>query len=156
MSDRIYLPANRSPAPHEQRFQAIQPYATHYGWVSCRDYDCAQFLNGWQLVLPTGGTDAAYVRNLRDRQVQVALDARNRPVLHRYWFTEELGESGLVTFTFPPGQPCFSASRHRWHVRPPIFLHDRGELRRTLRFADFTDLYNEEGYRVQRARERMG
>lgn len=152
--NRIYLPSNRSPRPGEQRFKVLQPLTTHYGWVSCRDFDCEQFLLGFQLVLPLESDQTAWMRSIRDKVVQVAVDQAGQPVRHRYWFTEELTPDGLVTFTFPPGQPCFRASQHRWHIRPPLFAHERDEMRRGLNFEDFTDLMNNESGKVAREREK--
>ena len=154
MKQIVYLPSNRSPKPREQRFRILQPVATNYGWVSCKDYECEQFQAGFKLILPIGGEDELWVRRLKDKRVQVALDQTGKPLMHRYWFTETVQPDGLVEFVFPPGQPCFQASRHRWHIRPPFFAHERNETRRNLRFGDFTDLMNNESYKIAHEREK--
>ncbi len=156
MSNKIYLPSNRAPKPNEQRFNIAQPLATHYGWVSCKNYECEQFLNGWKLILPSGSEDAAYIRSIKDKVITVAIDGQGRELTHRYGFNEAPQPGGLVEFTFPAGQPCFRAAKHLWHVRPPLWMHDRGsdETRRMLSAIDFKDLMNEENGKLQRALER--
>ena len=141
---KIYLPSNRSPRPREQRFRMLQPWETHYGPVSCRDYDCEQYTGGFALVLPAG-EDIAHLRHWLKHGFPDGFKRRA---------TEQDGEGGLVTFTFPAGQPCLKATKHRWHVRPPIFAHERNEMRSTLRFPDFTDLMNEESYKLAHEREK--
>ena len=151
MADKIYLPSSRSPKPHQQRFSIAQPWETHYGWVSCKDYDCEQYINGWKLILSVDGQkdQIEYVRSLKDKEEEVAPGVK-----HRYWFTEEQNDPLLITFIFPAGQPCFKASTHKWHVRPPIWVHDRNEIRRVLKDGDFKDLMNEESYKIQHEREK--
>lgn len=151
MADKIYLPYNRSPAPHQQRFQIAQPLATHYGWVSCKDYECEQFLNGWKLILSIDGhaDQIAFIRSLQNKRQEVAPG-----VYHSYWFTEERSDQLLITFTFPSGQPCFRASQHLWHVRPPLWIHDRNEMRRVLKDTQFKEVMNEESYKIAHEREK--
>ena len=153
MAQHVYLPSNRSPRPGTQKFQAAQPLATHYGPVSCKDYECEQYLGGFKLILSveSQADHIEYIRSLKNKRIVV--DPRLN-ISHLYTFTEEQNDPLLITFTFPPGQPCFNASKHIWHVRPPIFLHDRNEMRRTLRFTDFADLMNEESYKVTHGREK--
>lgn len=150
----IYLSSNRSPKPREQRFNVSQPAATHHGWVSCKDYDCEQFINGWALILPQNSSDALYIRSIKNKEITVAVDNLGREIKHSYWFNEEPRGGGLVCFIFPPGQPCFRASKHRWIVRPPIWIHDRNEMRRVLKANQFMETFNEEGYKINRALER--
>lgn len=135
----IYLPSNRSPKPHAQRFRILQPWETHYGPVSCRDYDCEQYLAGFAAVLPAGSDHAL--------QLRTWLRAGFPDGLKR-WATETVKDGGLVEFRFEAGQPCLKATQHRWHVRPPLFAHERNETRRNLKFDDFTDLMNNEAYKV--------
>ena len=145
----LLLPYNRAPRANTQRYRIAQPWETHYGPVSCKDYDCEQYLAGWGLVLPFDSDQIAFIRSLKDKQVEVAPGQ-----WHRYTFTEERSEPLLITFRFPAGQPCFKASTHRWHVRPPIFAHDKNEQRRVLRSADFMDSFNTEAYRINHERQK--
>ena len=140
----IYLPSNRSPRPHTQRFAILQPFATHYGPVSCRDYECEQFLGGFALVLPQGD-DLARMRHWLKSGFPDGIKRMAR---------ETPREGGLTELRFEPGTPCLKATQHRWHVRPPLFAHERNETRRHLKFDEFTDLMNEESYKLAHEREK--
>ena len=156
MPKRIYLPSNRSPRPTEQKFNALQPPATHFAAVSCREYECDPYLMGYSTILPAGGEDIAHMRVWLQTMFPDGL---------RRTAKETVMDGALIEFRFAPGQPCLpsktpggqivgGAAGHKWVVKPTIFVHDKGEMRRNMRFDDWTDLYNNEGYKVQRARER--
>ena len=104
-----------------------------------------QYLAGFGLVLPVGGEDIQQIRHWLKQGFPDGL---------RRHATESMDEAGLVTFLFPAGQPCLKASQHRWHVRPPLFAHERNEVRRNLSFPDFTDAMNNEGYKIAHEREK--
>lgn len=151
MSQSRLLPYNQAPKPREQRFHVAQPWETHYGPVSCKDYECEQYLHGWTLSVPTvapAGNPNVPTADWVRKAARGDYDGIRRHCL------EEAREGGRTQFTFPAGQPCFKATQHRWHVRPPLWLHDRGERRRTLNDRDFKDLFNEEAYKLERLIQR--
>ena len=142
---KIYLPSNRSPRPTEQRFRILQPWATNYGPVSCKDYDCEQYLAGYGLPLAADNENVEQMRHWLKHGFPDGI---------RRYAKETVDPAGLVVFTFPAGQPCLKQSQHRWHIRPPLFAHERNEMRQNLSFPDFTDSMNNESYKIAHEREK--
>jgi hypothetical protein len=95
--------------------------------VTCEQYDCRNWRNGWRTILPADQADR--IRGLRG-----------------YSFTEEPADGGLVAFTFPPGQTCFigRAGMHRlpWEGRERFFQRtDRSTAARELVADDWVDSF---------------
>jgi hypothetical protein len=97
--------------------------------VGCAEYGCANYRNGWRTILPADQADRIRV-------------------LRGYSFTEEHRDGGLVAFTFPPGQECFTgrAGMHRlpWEGRERFI--ERADSRitgnaRILRPDDWVDSF---------------
>ena len=138
------LPFNRAPKPKEQRFNVAQPFATHFR-PSCRDYECAEYLNGYAVMVPAGSEHEQFIR---------ACIAGGWPDGLRRHCTEERAGDGLISFVFEPGQPCLQAAAHWGVTRPPVWSHDQGERRRVLQPWQFMEVMNEESDKIARARER--
>jgi hypothetical protein len=101
-------------AGHYKTFTMRKPFSTHWRQASCEEVGCVNYLNGWQTIVPAGSDHADLIRSLR----------------YRYHYTERAADGGLVEFTFPAGQQCFSASAHRQPVqREPLFLITGGDYR---------------------------
>jgi hypothetical protein len=96
-----------------------RPLATHWRKVTCAEFGCQAYQNGWVTVVDIstdlGQRQADYIRHDRTRR-------------HH----EETAGTGLVSFTFPPGQESFAGSRHEHRKpvdRPPLFLVGAGDWR---------------------------
>ena len=93
----------------QQTFRASAPPSTHFRPATCKEVDCTHYLGGWQTILPTDHQHLEWIRH--------------HSGLH---FTESRSD-GTVTFTFPPGQPCFRRTEHRISLeRPSIFTVNNG------------------------------
>lgn len=152
--------------------------------MSCQDADCANYHNGWMMVLNPAEEDhraiCEWIREASGRryiehasgEAIVAIEKRVAagdlgmtlsPMLRE---TLERTPPGMVVFIFPPGQQCFKG-----HLdREVVFAHQRGRQRgRDLagslfvpagarrihtRFEDFREHQNDESYKLARARER--
>ena len=108
-------------ATHD-RYRITRPDAGYGGrfgqdfWrrATCDEVDCGGYLNGWRTVVPVGSDQAVMIR---------------RDLFKTYNFTEKRDEAGMVCFTFPAGQKCFSASKHRLPTeRVPIFRRGRQQV----------------------------
>jgi len=93
----------------------LAPVATHHRVATCAEAGCLRHQLGWQTVLdertPDGARRAHYIRTAAGRT-----------------FREHPDPSGLVVFTFPPGQRCFT----RHHIpleREPIYVVRGGDWR---------------------------
>ena len=104
--------------------------------VTCEQYGCQNYRNGWRVILPADQADR--VRTLTG-----------------YSFTEEQHDGGLVAFTFPPGQQCFvgRAGMHRlpWEGRERFI--ERADSRiagnaRELRADDWVDSFANNQIRI--------
>ena len=91
-----------TPGPGQDRYRIGRPLGRRHGeyWRrgTCKD-GCEDYEKGWQTVVPAGGPLERMVRELRG-----------------YDFREARLEGGLIEFTFPPGQICFAAARHKEHM----------------------------------------
>ena len=100
----------------------------HWREVSCLEIGCVNFANGWKTILPAG--DTANIEMIRRSNLG---------------FREER-EDGLVTFTFTPGQECFTGQGggHRVAVeRDAILTKDK----RVMEHLEFMDNWNDHQYR---------
>lgn len=91
------------------------PTATHWVEVSCEDFECCHYANGWRTLVDErtelGMKQAHYIRKMSGRS-----------------FTESATPIGGTEFLFRPGQPCFETHRVRGE-RPEIFLVQGGDFR---------------------------
>jgi hypothetical protein len=125
---------------------------SHWREATCREVDCGAYLRGWQTVidvsrrarggLPSGTAQANFIR------------------LHcgRSFTAAQAGD--LVTFTFPPGQKCFT--QHRIPVgREPMFAVTGGDWRgnplgiRPVRFRDHRSFVDDFGEHQDRLADRQ-
>jgi len=96
-------------------YKIAKPVATHTRAATCDEVGCAAQAGGWQTLVnestDLGARQAHYIRTRSGRA-----------------HTETL-EAGVVTFTFPPGQPCFAG--HRVSLdRPELYaVADRGRVK---------------------------
>ena len=100
----------------------------HWREVSCLEIGCVNFANGWKTILPAG--DIANIEMIRRSGLG---------------FREER-EDGLVTFTFTPGQECFTGQGggHKVAVgRDPILTRDK----RVMDPLQWIDDWNNHQYR---------
>lgn len=133
----LFRPEPKLPAAAYKTYQAIKPRKTHFRPATCAEVDCPNRARGWRTVVDVttalGQKQANYIR------------------LHsgRHFTAEQVGDD-LVTFTFAPGQTCFSA--HRVDLeREPIFRIKGGDFRGnplgtptvTLRPQDWLDNFGE-------------
>ena len=100
----------------------------HWREVSCLEIGCVNYAMGWKTILPAG--DMANIEMIRRSNLG---------------FREER-EDGLVTFTFTPGQECFTGQGggHKKAVgRQPILMRDQ----RVMEHLEFMDNWNDHQYR---------
>lgn len=106
------------PAALRKTYRWVRPLATHFRAASCEESGCRAFVEGWRMVIDDrcdpGMGQAYFIRRESGRL-----------------FKEERQADGLVEFSFPAGQPCFQASKHRLPIedRPGLFLLDGGDWR---------------------------
>jgi hypothetical protein len=119
------------PPQRMKTYELRQPLATHFRVVSCKDFDCAAYLNGW--VMGYDLTDPAKV------------EAANLIAKAGRKFTHEIVETKVI-FTFPAGENCFVV--HQVSVeREPIAIvrggdwrgNPRGEGRKHVNVIDWRD-----------------
>lgn len=103
------------PAHAMQTFQVMAPKSTHTRKVSCEDFGCKAYANGWRMKVDLG-TDlgqrqAHYIKHLSGRSYK------------------KIGAEGLlVELEFAPGQPCFAEHRVRNDL-PEVFRVKGGDHR---------------------------
>lgn len=124
---------------------------SHWRAATCQEVDCAAYRRGWKTVidvsrrarggLPSGMAQANFIR------------------LHAGRHFTAVQDGDLVTFTFPPGQKCFT--QHRIPVgREPIFAVTGGDWRgnptgmRPVRFANHRRFVDDFGEHQQRLADR--
>ncbi len=109
-----------------QTYAIKSPRQTHTRPATCAEARCRAHERGWVTVVPASSPDpkaytAAYVRWVA---------AGRGPDRLRRAYAEEQREAGMVAFTFPPGQPCFVATKHRVSLqRPELYLVRGGDWR---------------------------
>lgn len=99
------------PASAYKTFSISIPKATHTMPATCRDIDCAQYLNGWKTIL-----DKSQVRLIHT----VRTSGRSY---------KEHVDGTIHTFVFEPGQPCFRSAEHTVQIRPEIYSVRGGDFR---------------------------
>lgn len=85
-------------------YRIQQPLATHYRKVSCKEYGCNGYRNGFKTVVPAVSEQAAYIRGRSGRR-----------------FTESR-DGDMAIFEFPPEQQCFRSGDHRIPLDRPAFF----------------------------------
>lgn len=98
------------PVTAVKSYELRSPLATHWRDATCAEVECPNWQRGWRTVLDVSMPDRA--------------EAATWIRMHsgRHFTVEESGD--LVTFTFPPGQQCFT--KHREPVGRPEFYVVRG------------------------------
>ena len=91
------------------------PRETHTRVVSCREYECDAYLQGWTTVL-----DVADEKH-REAATWIVNQSGRRHTVDRR------GPDTTVTFTFPPGQECFR--EHRIQSKPALHVIRDGDWR---------------------------
>lgn len=114
LEQKVNLPSLAGPPSAYKTYEVSRPRSTHFRKATCQEVDCPNWQRGWRtscdVATPLGRTQANYIR------------------LHsgRSWTVVAAGD--LVTFTFAPGQECFSQ-----HTRPldrePFFRIASGDWR---------------------------
>lgn len=107
--------APKLPPGAYKTYQILSPLGTHFRNATCDEVECAYQAQGWRTVIDErtdlGAGQARYIRAESGRK-----------------FVEERGEDGLTSFTFEPGQQCFT--QHKVSLeRPEHFLVRGGDWR---------------------------
>lgn len=96
-------------------YQIVAPIPTHFRPATCREVECAGYVNGWRTTVLPDSPQANYIRRNSGRQFSE---------------TKNSNGDGTVVFTFPPGQTCFRASEHRVSLeREPLYVVSGGDAR---------------------------
>ncbi len=90
------------PRERQTFYSTVKPNETRV--MTCREYECDPYVEGFKVIAPTIGPQADYIR---------ASELRH--------FTETVEEAGISSFHFEAGQECFA--EHRVAVLPPRLLH---------------------------------
>lgn len=118
MGQQVNYPAPRLPVQARTTFGVYVPTATHTRPASCAEVGCAQHERGWTTTVLEGSADEALLR-------QTASGAVDRFGRRRYYPPVRV-ELHYMRYVFPPGQPCFAASRHRVPLERPALHVIRG------------------------------
>lgn len=103
-------------------YEVDMPLATHWRWVSCEDYECDPFLQGFVLTCDLS-------TELGQKQAHFALNDKTRSCS-----MQRVSET-MVKFLYKPGNKCFhnipgDPLRHRLPIgRPPFYLVAGGDWR---------------------------
>lgn len=119
------------PASAKKTYSIKSPQATHWRKASCTEVECQGQEHGWVSLIDErtelGQRQAHYIRKLSGRR-----------------FREET-ENGLTSFTFEPGQTCFTEHEvplgkpELYVVRRGDATHDLGERRLHQRAEDWVE-----------------
>lgn len=103
------------PATAMQTFQIEAPVSTHTRVVSCEDFECRAYRNGWRMRIdlgtPLGQAQARYIKYDSGRKYKVVGQ-----------------QDGIAELEFSPNQPCFAEHRVRTD-RPEIYRVKGGDHR---------------------------
>jgi hypothetical protein len=105
------------PVQAYRTYAVAAPAATHWRRATCVEVECGAWARGWRTVLDMADAEQAnralYIRTMSGRR-----------------FTEARTGPSEVTFSFPPGQPCFRAAEHRVRTaRPELYVVRAGDWR---------------------------
>lgn len=103
------------PAHAKKTYSIKAPKATHFRKASCAEVECEGLAHGWVCLIDEttelGQRQAHYIRAVSGRR-----------------FREERSEQGLTSFTFEPGQTCFTP--HEVPLgKPELYIVRGGDLR---------------------------
>lgn len=103
------------PASAMKTYAIDAPRDTHWRPATCAEVGCSHLEHGWKSIVDEstelGARQAWYIRTQSGRS-----------------FVETRDASGLTTFTFAPGQRCFTAHKVRTG-RPELFVVRGGDWR---------------------------
>jgi hypothetical protein len=111
-----------SPVLPPQSFKSYSmtmPLSTHWKKVSCEEFECEQYVLGWETVVDIS-------TELGKRQYDYCHNDKTRS------FRETREGFTLVRFSYGPGNRPFAGSRHEHRIRvsrPPNFLVRGGDWR---------------------------
>lgn len=83
--------------------------------VTCEQDDCPHWLNGWAVTVLPDSPDVGVIEAACRGEVDGFRRRHDAP---------EVQSDGFVRYWFPPGQPCFRASRHSIPARARYTLRD--------------------------------
>ncbi len=110
-----------APSSLFRTFSASQPVATHWRRASCEEVQCPKLAGGWEITVPPDSQELATLA----AACRGELDGVKRG--YGQHFTQP---DGMLTYVFPPGQPCLGALAHRVPLdRPAVFRHRDGDWR---------------------------
>lgn len=130
------------PAAAYKTYQVTAPLSTHFRPATCAEVDCAAWRHGWRTVVDErtdlGMAQAAYIRAecvSASLPASPAGRARRRYTEHRdeHHLMDGTGltagsVTGLTTFEFAAGQPCFA--KHEVPLeRPELYIVRGGDWR---------------------------
>lgn len=140
---KAHLPTLAGPPSAYKTYEVLRPRNTHFRKATCQEVDCPNWQRGWRTVCDVstelGRRQANYIR------------------MHSGRHFDAFGQV-LVTFTFPPGQECFSQ-----HTRPldrePHFRIASGDWRQRdsgviVRAQDWIDDFGDNQLQVKARVER--
>ena len=99
-------------ATHKYRTYRIAAPASHWRTVSCQEFDCQAYREGWSY-----SKADLIAENLLYKVTHAG----------RKWKEIDLGNGPWIYFF--PGQKCFQAPTHRVLERPEIYVTGRGDFR---------------------------
>lgn len=115
--------------PPASSYEIDRPDETHWREATCEEVTCGHRLMGWSIdadpSTPLGLKQIDYIRKRSKRE-----------------FTEERQPTGLIRFTFAPGQRCFREHKVAREISP-IFREVRGRSAEDLPFVEFADRMND-------------
>jgi hypothetical protein len=123
----------------ENHYQTLRPPITHFVSVTCEEIDCERFLNGWVVVLPAD--HETHIKTIKD------------DLTRRY---TETWEAGLVTFSFPPGTPCYMNMLTHKRARfdqLPLFVKKVGVDRKLVSGVQWHDDFQEDVYQIKKIKK---
>lgn len=125
---------NRAVKPSEH-YRAVRPLNDQF-WrrESCREHNCPHYLKGWITSIdpspPHGPERIYYIEHDSHRE-----------------YGKQVLESGVVEYTFPPGQACFRQHQHLTPLeRSPLFVKERDDQRQMLDGDEYVTRMNEDLY----------
>ena len=122
------MPPRKLPPSAYTRWRAELTGTDHYAPATCEQVGCTHHRDGWTTVVDLG--------TARGQQVDWWIRRQSGRV-----FTEAALPGGRVRFSFPAGQRCFEAGRHRRATeRPPLLSRDGRPFNRA---ADWVEAFGE-------------
>lgn len=101
------------PVQAYRTYQIVAPMKTHMKQVSCEEFGCINFRNGFKVAVPLG-PEGDRLRRL--------VKTSGKP------YTKEEGE-GVQYAIFAPGTSCFAEATHMKQVLPELYVVRDGDWR---------------------------